>query len=406
MTAPAAPDLARVLQRLHAYARRTGVRWRRSGRVRGWEALGLPDLRGFAPQLRSVALFDEDEPEFPRAAAVERGALALDELETRELWLLHDLAHLVWYDVASVTFGHERWRERDFFLEQHLVSEAFAVLLLDYHVLSCTRHHGLAVDLEATEWALLRRRVRGLPALDSFELCRELVGHYLGGAAPLFTRRLAAKGDDVARLARWRDHEVSYAEKQRWYVFLWWDDLNGLPLSQRQAVVEDSTIAELVWLGLRLFTVDPDAAFDAHVERVARQLGTVENLNVFGELPKYTALHPSPRTAPNGRAEPRRWDFRFTDVHALAPRELRALVEDAEEPSAERLFLFWQLLGTTSPDALAPEEQAAVATLAASAQTATPDPVAWAQTRRVVRRLLDAVSWTPQAVLRSAFFLP
>lgn len=390
----AAPQL---LTRWLRYAEATAVRFEVVPRHRGWSALGLPDLRGFAPQRRVVRRWFGEPPEFPRRADVAAARIGFDDLTLDEIWLLHDLAHVLWYDVATLTFGAPRWRERDFFLTQHLVSEAFAVLLLDYHVLSQSRHHGLAVDLDFAGWERARERIAKLPALDSFAMCRELVRHYLAGDSRLFTTPPRASGADAELLSRWRDHEASYSEKQRWYVFLWWDALTGRPLSNVRAEIDDPTIAELVWLTLQQFTSDPEPAFEAHVERAARRLR---------DAPDPLALE-ARVVAAEARGRP---DFRFRDAAAFDAATLAAIVERAREPAAEELFLFWQLLATTTPERLTAAERVAVAALAASVQTATPDRAAWATVRELCRRRLaeGAASTDPasRAEWRAAFFLP
>jgi len=380
-----------VLQRWLRYAEATGIRFEVVPRHRGWGALGLPDVRGFAPHRRVVRRFAGEPPEFPRRADVAAGRAGLDDLAVDELWLLHDLAHVLWYDVATMTYGRARWRERDFFVEHHLVSEAFAVLLLDYHALARTRHRGLAVDLDAAAWEAARRRVRGLPPLDSPAMVDALVAHYLGGEVDLFRGRLAASGADAELVARWRDHEVSYADKQRSYVLWWWADLQREPLPAQQAVVDDPTIAELVALTLRKFTVDPEPVFEAHVASAARRLADARDL--FGASPK--SLRP-----------PTRPDFRFCDAAAFDGATLRARVDAAKEPAAEELFLFWQLLAMAPPETLAPAERAAVAALAESVQTATPDRASWTAVRALCRRRLDVEPPAPRPEWRDAFFLP
>ncbi len=396
---------ASTLTRWLRYAEATGVRFEVVPRHHGWGALGLPDLRGFAPQRRVVRRFAGEPAHFPRREAVAAGGVEFDDLTVDELWLLHDLAHVIWYDVATLTFGAARWCERDFFVEQHLVSEAFAVLLLDYHVLAKSAHHGLAVDLDAQGWERARRRVKGLPPLDSFALCSELVRHYLAGDSPLFVEPPRAGGADAQLLSRWRDHEASYSQKQRWYVVLWWDALQRQPLSNVRAVVEDPTIAELVWLTLKCFTTDPAPVFTAQVESAARRLQGVGDLFERGapssSLPSSPSFSSSPR-----RPAAERIDFRFTDAAALDHASLAKRLAAATEPAAEELFLLWQLLGTTTPEALTPTERAAVTTLAASVQTTAPDGAAWRAVRSVCERLLAKQRAPARPPWREAFFLP
>ena len=394
-TAPAIASLpATFLRRALAYARATGVRFEPTLRHAGWDQLGLPDLRGFTPHRRAVRLFAGEAAEFPRAADT-----PMDELETAELWLLHDLLHVIWYDFATLAFRRKAWSRRDFFLEQHLASEAFAVLLLDYHVLSATKHHGLAVEVAVAEWEELREAVPALPELRSFALGRELVELYLTGTSRLFKGELgddlggksAPPADVAARIARWRDHEVSYSDKQRWYVFQWWDDLQATQPIDRRAVVANSLVSELLWLAVRLFTVDPEPVFEQHVARAKKQLEGGE---------PYFAAHPKYAAPP---VEP---DFRFTDVAALPIEEVVAAVRSAELPAARHLFLFWQLLALEPPDSLKPSERAAVTRLAKSAQTPKVDRRAWDDVRELCERRLTRAHWKANPGLRSAFFLP
>lgn len=389
-----------ILQRWLRFAEATGVRFEVVPRHAGWEALGLPDLRGFAPHRRVVRRFAGEPAEFPRRDDVAAGRAGFDDLSVAELWLLHDLAHVLWYDVATLTFGVERWRERGFFVEHHLVSEAFAVLLLDYRVLARTRHRGLAVDLDARAWEEARRRVRGLPPLDSRELTAELVRHYLAGDSRLFLAPPRASGADAELLARWREHEASYSAKQRWYVLLWWDALHGRPLGDRQAVVDDPAVAELVELALQHFTEGPEAAFQAWAASVAARVAGVEDLFASAR-----SAASAPAAAPRSPL-PERPDFRFTDAAALERAVLERRLDAADEPAAQELFLLWQLLATQPVGSLDPAERAAVATLAASAQTDAPDRAAWRVVRELARRRLAAWQWTPRAGWRDAFFLP
>lgn len=391
-----APDPlpATFLRRALAYARATGIRFEPTLRHAGFERLGLPDLRGFTPHRRAVRLFAGEAAEFPRPADT-----PMDELTTAELWLLHDLLHVIWYDSATLAFGRAAWGARDFFLEQHLASEAFAVLLLDYHVLSATKHHGLAVDVSETEWSGLREAVPALPELRSYALGRELVALYLTGASRLFKGNLGSKrggkvaphADVATRIARWRDHEVSYADKQRWYVFLWWDDLQATPPTDRRAVVANSFVSELMWLSVRLFTVDPEPEFAQHVARAKAQLDG--GASCFAAHPKYAA----PLVEP---------DFRFTDIAALPVEEVAAAVRAAERPAAPQLFLLWQVLALEPPDSLKPTERSAVTRLAKSAQTPKVDRRAWKEVRDLCERRLTKAHWKANPGLRSAFFLP
>lgn len=392
-TAPTVEPLpAKFLRRALAYARATGIRFEPTLRHAGYGALGLPDLRGFTPNRRAIRRFADEEAAFPRA-----GDTPMDELATDELWLLHDLLHVVWYDFATLgALAADRadgaapspWSRRDFFVEHHLASEAFAVILLDYHVLSATRHRGLAVEVSDEAWTNLRAALPELPPLRSRELASELVRHYLTGRSKLFR---AAPGATTA-VAAWRDHEMSYSDKQRGYVLLWWDDLRRAKPSHRAAVVERSSVAEPLWRAVELFTVAPDAEFAAHVERAAAALRGREHL--FTALPKFRGEPPD---------EP---DFRVTDVQSLPVDAIEELVRTAERPCAERLFLLWQTLALEPPESLKPAERTAVERLARSVQTPDVDRRAWKLVRELCERRVARARWRPDESLRGAFFLP
>jgi hypothetical protein len=391
--APAASPLpATFLRRALAYASATGIRFEATLRHAGYGAFGLPDLRGFTPYRRTIRRFADESPAFPRAADT-----PMDELTTDELWLLHDLLHVVWYDFATLLSGaapRERWATRDFFVEHHLASEAFAVILLDYQVLSATRHQGLAVEVSDAAWSGLRAALPALPPLRSPELARELVRHYLTGKSRLFGA--AQRDDSNAAVAAWAGHEVRYSDKQRWYVLLWWDDLRGAPSSnrqaQRQAVVERSSVAAPLWRAVELFTTAPESEFTHHLEQAAAALAGQHHL--FAALPKFRGeLPPDP-------------DFRFTDVAALPVDAVAEQVRTAERPCAEHLFLLWQTLALEPPSTLQADERAAITALARSVQTPKVDRRAWRLVRELCLRRVAHARWLPDASLRGAFFLP
>jgi hypothetical protein len=415
------PLPATFLRRALAYAHATGVRFEPTLRHAGYGALGLPDLRGFTPYRRAIRRFAGEEAGFPRAADT-----PMDELATDELWLLHDLLHVVWYDFAALAADRDdcaksgvgrasatrhpddaplrSWSRRDFFVEQHLASEAFAVILLDYHVLSATRHRGLAVEVSDEAWTKLRAALPELPPLRSRELASELVRHYLTGRSRLFRSSPRSNEDGAgkqgrreapgatAALASWRDHEVRYAGKQRGYVLLWWDDLRRAKPSKRAAVVERSSVAEPLWRAVELLTVAPDAEFADHVDQAATALRDRDHL--FAELPKFRGPPPD---------EP---DFRLTDIQSLPADMIKELVRTAERPCAERLFLLWQTLALEPPTSLKPAERAAVASLARSVQTPRVDRRAWKLVRDLCERRVARARWRPDDSLRGAFFLP
>jgi hypothetical protein len=174
-------------------------------------------------------------------------------------------------------------------------------------------------------------------------------------------------------------------------VWRWWDDLAGLPPSDQQAVVEDPAIAPLVDAALRLFTDEGEAPFQSHLERESARLAKLDQ--AFAGLPKY-------------RREPDAWDFRFTDVTALEPLHVAAILKRASEPRAEMLFLLWQLLTLAPPARFSRGERNAIAILARSVQTPEPDRSAWNVVRSLCERTLLEERWKPDPLKRAAFFLP
>ncbi|MEQ1876517.1 MAG: hypothetical protein ABL958_07715 [Bdellovibrionia bacterium] len=342
--------------RLRYYASCTGFTWRQTGRTRTKE---IPDLRGFTPHLRQVRLNADADLKL-------------------EPWLLHDLLHIVFYDYVNIHLGPKSWLERERFLESHLASEAFAVLILDYFILAFEKTGTLTVDVSAESWASFQKLSPGLPELGSRALSKEVLHHYLTGDASFFK----AKGSDVA-FETWVGHEIRYAEKQREYVNLWYHDLAGLEAPVESAAVEDSEIFEPFW-ELTEILLGPADNWKAYTSATTGAFP--KHFNAFADFDKYK----------NRRGA---YDFRLTDFAAVEPGI--ALKAFDREPDSSSLFLAWQVLAET------PGMASVLAETAHLAKDTKLKGAAWDKLRDEAIRSLGNSSQRPTRPRGiSAFFLP
>ncbi|HEX4924266.1 MAG TPA: hypothetical protein VFV50_09270, partial [Bdellovibrionales bacterium] len=292
----------KLRSRLKDYAERTGIRF--ETRVRRLVP-GLPDLRGFTPHLRAVQL----------NAGTSAGYSD---------WLLHDLLHIVFYDFATLNLGASSWLEHGRFVENHLASEAFAVLALDYSVLAYAENRTLTIDLNAAEWERFQKLNPRLPPLRTYELCEMLLTHYLTGEHGHFQAQRPSR-----RYAAWLEHEIRYARKQRAYVEMWFSDLNCAPYRKTAAVVRGSAVADAVWWLLETLLGPDDSPWAAHIAEVASSVP--RTVNVFAGFKKYRLKNPE-------------FDYRFTDIAAAGAERACRELSAAREPAASSLYLAWQIL--------------------------------------------------------------
>lgn len=348
--------------RLKHYSKQTGIRFETRDRR---QIAGLPDLRGFTPHLRSVQLNSGSKNDFSD-------------------WILHDILHIVFYDFATHSLGRESWLDHVRFVENHLASEAFAVLALDYSVLAFGRSETLTIDLKAADWSRFQNENPALPPLRTPELAELLLQHYLTGD---YSRLLAPSPSK--KYSAWLDHEIRYARKQRAYVEMWYADLSGKPYRSRAAVVQDSEVYEPVWWLLETLLDRDEEPWHSHTKEIAR--GGAVTANTFEGFKKYR----TPLLTP---------DFRFTDISALGSREAARRLQAAADPSGSALYLAWQILSTGLK--LPAREARGQAAAARRAQADAFTKADWKRLRALALRRLETLDFRCEPARRAVFYLP
>jgi hypothetical protein len=371
----ASPRANKIYERALEYAKRTGIKFTQTPRYSGWKKLGLPDMRGFTPHLRSVNVYADQFP------------LKFNSKKFSNLWFIHDILHIAFYDFAFLNLGKETWADPVRFLESHLASEAFAVLLLDYHGLAHTAVKGLAVDLDAKDWRAFQKLNGLLPDFDSFEFTQGLVDYYLAGQWPF----AQAKESPNKKYQNWLGHELRYAEKQRYYALLWLEDLNNKKSSKKKAIIEESSVAAPLWELLTLFAYSPNPIWENYLGEISTLTCEIENY--FENLPKYR----------KGLKHP---DYRLTDFNSRPQSEALHSLNKATRPSASDLFLFWQILASFPVKVLSATDQKRISTLAKQAQTSDVEKGIWGAVREICQGLMQKAQWGGDAKLASTFFLP
>lgn len=289
--------MKKVIDRVLDYSKKTGIIFRDTGRTHFIKS--LPDMRGFSPHLRQVNL---------------------NKNQKKDLWVIHDLLHIMFYDFVTFHLGEIAWKDKLRFFENHLASEAFAVLVLDYHVLSFQKRGGLAVDIKASKWKSFQKLNPELPPFLSEEFCALLLSLYLSGEAEELLAPKNRKDYDI-----WIGHELRYSEKQRFYVHSWWRDLN-LEVSPRESfVLQKSEVHYAVWELLNLLLYKSDKEWKNWTNQIVSK-DLPENL--FAQLPKFKNI-------------PSSYDFRFTDYNAV---NISNYLENVSMPNPSDLFLFWQII--------------------------------------------------------------
>jgi hypothetical protein len=362
------PNKTLLWQRLDEYVNLTGIRAAQTPRKSGWTELGLPDLRGFTPHLRQIKLFKNQK-------------------RSHDNWLAHDLLHILFYDFVALHLGTQSWHERERFFENHLASEAFAVLALDYHILAFAKDdETLTVDLKASDWKEFKLSNPFLPEPNSRAFCELLVHHYLTGDYKTFE----PKSQMSEKYTSWIGHEIRYASKQRRYVAMWWDDLTNEPPSPLAVQIEGSAVAEPVWELTDLLLYADNQTWKNYVSDVKAAL---QDPNVFCQFPKY-------------KKPPAKLDFRFTDIEALTPKVLGEALEEAKAPSASALFLCWQLVALTEPTGDEPQTLAEIRSIAQASQSNSITSDQWEFLRNLARTNLSKLNGDVRSEYLSTFLLP
>ena len=391
-----------VLKRLCDYVLSTEIRFREVSRLEIWKDHGLPDLRGFTPQLRTVNIYSsqKDFLKFLKNPSVAKAE--------KYLWLLHDICHIIFYDYITVHLGKKSWADPARFLEGHIASEAFAVLFLDYHFLPMAALGGLASHYTKKDWSGFQRKNRLLPDANSHDFCHELVSLYLTGndrtLSPTDTDIDADTDTDTRtpthnhsaaskKFDRWFGHEKRYASKQRHYVLSWLEDLHNRKSSAKEAVLSKSFVSEAVWDMIEILSVREHADYENFRNLAQKALGSTK-INLFKAYPKYKA------------SRPRQFDFRFTAIDSLKKNEVKNFLKEKSPPSSSRLFFFWQILSTFPPTVFTKKELGSIRALAKSAQAPIIDPQAWKQVEDLVASHFQNFEWQADTTSLSTFFLP
>lgn len=370
--------------RILSYARATGLAFKKTRCHGNWSLLGLPDMRGFTPHLRTIRLAKDDEWK----------SFSKNKRPTgRQLWLIHDFLHILFYDFASLHLGRDLWCDPARFLECHLASEAFAVLALDYHVAPGS----VASSYNLKDWRGFQKEHPMLPSPSSWELCQGLTQYYLGTPNEIIDPSLMKrppKSTIQKRFQIWLGHELRYASKQLYYTSAWLQDLSAASKAAPARRVESSVVAGPLWDLLAMVTKEEEAAlWKGFTEEVSRSISGRENY--FAAQPKF-------------KRNLRRHDFRFTGMKSFTPEEIKVLVEAAKIPESSGLFLFWQILTEYDPSDFSKNDRSKIKALAhASGRSGKPVPLAlWKHVRHICLDLLSGLQWKPDPLEKAVFFLP
>ncbi|MGE3974582.1 MAG: hypothetical protein AB7F59_08665 [Bdellovibrionales bacterium] len=379
------PELfySRVLE----YAEKTRIGFIDCGRHPEWKTLGLPDTRGFTPHLREVRFYSSQIDLYKKPTT------ASSKIQGDHRWVIHDLLHILFYDYAALQLGRDFSADLDRFREVHLASEAFAVLSLDYHVLSFLKGQGLAIDCDFDQWPALSKLNLRLPNFLSQEFCVALVQLYLEGESEIFLLKDGTKSQPRAYYENWIGHEIRYAEKQRIYVEMWLQDLLQKNSSLTTPSLHESFVAEPLWELLQILIYASKTQFKKYVDQVNDFLKKDENY--FSSFKKYKKL------SKEGLI-----DYRFTDLRAVSLAQLIEQLEMAAAPRAENLFLFWQILSHFDLKQMSSKELKFVEILAASAQTKAVDKKAWKQVQKLCLHKIKELKFPSAPRLKSCFYLP
>lgn len=356
-----------------------------SGRNLHLKPLGLPDPRGFSPHLRSVMLDQKTFRSFRSTKA---------DFEGERKWIIHDLLHILFYDYAFLNLGDVAFTDAHRFFEVHLASEAFAVLSLDYHVLSEMPGEGLAVEFDKSSWSKFQSLCPQLPhylSMDFIPLITDLylTGHSVLNKKPEMKHNKANKNNEQTRkeFDTWVGHEIRYAEKQRLYVAQWRADLENKSFNGKIPALEDSYVSEAVGELLSLI-LGEKKIWSEYLERVSV---VSENKNYFAKLSKYQNL--------------KQRDYRFTDYRSLETSIWQKDLEKIADPNPSQLFLFWQI--ASSIDSWQEKHMKLFGDLHQSTNTPKPNVDLWKLTQEILITSLKRIEiLPPNPTLKSCFFLP
>ncbi|MDZ4676246.1 MAG: hypothetical protein SGI74_01950 [Oligoflexia bacterium] len=374
----------KIYERIIQYAQTTNIEFANTPRYSGWEAVGLPDMRGFTPHLRKVNVYkDLEKPKF-------------NSKKFTNLWLVHDILHIAFYDFVSLNLGVECWNDPARFLECHLASEAFAVLTLDYHCLIKTSVKGLAVDLDKKDLTDFQRFNNELPDFESFKFCQGLVDFYLSGQWA-FSNHVEIEHEVKMfekikqKYENWFGHEFRYAEKQRYYALLWLEDLHNKRSTKQKAMIEDSSVAAPLWELITLFTSSSETEWMKYLKDIKKSTQDVPNY--FKDMPKYHQVYKKP-------------DYRLTDMRSVSKGQIATEVKQTTKPSAGHLFLFWQILTSQPSNKFTAAQKKEILKLATQAQTSRVESKLWKSVQATCCETINLIDWKIDSQGASTFFLP
>lgn len=361
-------------KRVVDYAKATGIGLTDSGRDLHLKPLGLPDPRGFTPHLRKVLLDSKTFHQFRSEKA---------DFSGERKWIIHDLLHIMFYDFAFFNLGEEAFRDPVRFFEVHLASEAFAVLTLDYHVLSQNPGEGLAVEFNKSDWPSFQKMCPDLPHYLSTHFISVLTDLYLTGNSSRFEARKPSPEFNT-----WIGHEIRYGDKQRLYVAQWRADLDNNEFDGEIPSVENSFVSEAV-RDLLTLVLGEKSAWEEYVDGIKSSVSS--DTNYFEDLKKYKTLKKS--------------DYRFTDFRSQEKKIWKENLESVQAPNASQLFLFWQI--ASSIQEWSEDQMRLFGELHKSSNTKKTNEDLWKMTQEVLIKNLERLKdLPPSGELRACFFLP
>jgi hypothetical protein len=299
----------------------------------------------------------------------------------------------MFYDFATAHLGEDSWTHKDRFIENHLASEAFAVLALDYHILPHGRKESLASDFNYKDWPNFKKLNSSLPPspYDSI-MVKALTELYLSGNRDPFFKSIPTS----TQYQKWVGHEIRYSRKQRGYVCAWFEDLTLQPFSRTQASLNRSFVFEAVEELISTLLYSTKSSWDEFLQAFESKEKLNSKKNFFYHLPKYNK-------------KSLKYDFRFTDVTAFTKEFISIYLArclDVNTPNPADLFLLWQLISLYPPEKFKSSNLRMIIELAKSSQTQNPNKDSWKKTIQLINDIFKDLSWKTSPDSLSAFFLP
>lgn len=364
-------------ERIKKYVESSHIQIINSPRHQGYHDLGMPDTRGFTPHLRQIQLYKEQQMSYTADQA----------------WMLHDILHIIFYDFAALNLGFEAFDDEERFYEIHLASEIFAVLCLDYWMLSQFKGKSITVDFDLQNWPEFQKINPKLPELCSLDFTKAISDLYLEDNRRPFTVK---NQKNYVTYNQWIEHEFSYTTKQRVYIHDWYLDLSqtsNLNQNIRQEIkVLNSYVFEAVHELCELFCTASDQEFNDYLSDWTENIDSSEAINY---LANYEKLNETDYDS---------IDFRFTDY--LSIEKPKHYLE--QKLSAKNLFLAYQLLSSIPMENLSSEEKLWIRNLCVQAnQSNEIGHDLWKNIKQLIYK--NESAWAGYKIdekLLTSFFLP